>query len=304
MKTPKYQQVDQFTQRKGKIVKKSLSHWKGRPLFSVIEISPVAACNRRCTFCPVSEDYYKKHGLRGVMKKSLYEKLIGDLASIEYAGMILFSGECEPLLHKRLADWIGTTKQRLPNVTIEVNTNGDLLNLDELNSLFASGLDTISISMYDGPHQVDHFESLRKNAMLSKKQILLRRRYEVDGDYGMVMSNRGGLINNDDYTSTSEEEVDFPIKKNCYYPFYYLVADGSGNVTMCSHDWGKKYVCGNFSETHIFDIWVNDRLKEARKKLSNCDRSLPSCDRCNAMGDLIGAESFYAWQSISNASKI
>jgi radical SAM protein with 4Fe4S-binding SPASM domain len=74
-----------------------------------------------------------------------------------------------------------------------------------------------------------------------------------------------------------------------------LTVDVGANVTICSHDWAKNYVVGNFSKTHIFDIWKGSRFDLARRKLSKCDRSLPSCRECNAIGDLIGKESFDAW---------
>ena len=74
-----------------------------------------------------------------------------------------------------------------------------------------------------------------------------------------------------------------------------LTVDVGGNVTICSHDWAKKYVVGNFGTTHIFDIWVGKRFDQARRNLSKCDRSLPSCQNCNAIGDLIGKSSFDKW---------
>jgi len=289
---------DRFIVRKRELTKTNLRHWRNIPLFSVVEISVVAACNRRCSFCPVSDSYYKELSLKGVMKKSLYDKLLDDLCSINYSGMILFSGESEPLLHKRLHEWIETTKKRLPDSTIEVNTNGDLLTLDSLTKLFKSGLDAISISMYDGPHQIASFETLRKKAMLSTSQVLLRRRYLDGGNLGMVMSNRGGLIDIEEFQQSAEIDAEFPLKKNCYYPFYYLVLDVSGNITMCSHDWGKKYVCGNILQSDIFSIWTNERMTEARQKLSSCNRNLSSCENCNAEGELIGKQHFSAWLSI------
>ena len=85
--------IDSTTKRKNEIAAARLSLHQGIPVFSIIEISVVAACNRRCPFCPVSDDYYKKLGLSGVMKLPLYEKLLNDLHSIDYNGMILFSGE-------------------------------------------------------------------------------------------------------------------------------------------------------------------------------------------------------------------
>jgi MoaA/NifB/PqqE/SkfB family radical SAM enzyme len=292
--------IDSTTKRKNAIAAARLTTKTGIPVFSIVEISVVAACNRRCSFCPVSDDYYKKVGLSGVMKQSLYEKLLQDLESIDYSGMILFSGESEPLLHKRLDRLISRTKEVLPNTQIEVNSNGDLLTTLKLKSLFSAGLDTLSISMYDGPQQIAEFSRLREEADLKPSQVLLRRRYFEDGNYGINMTNRGGLVDSDAFqvppgSKPTAAKLKFPINQECYYPFYMLTVDVGANVTICSHDWAKRYVVGNFAQDHIFKIWTDTRFDTARRNLAKCDRSLPSCRECNAIGDLIGKDSFLKW---------
>jgi radical SAM protein with 4Fe4S-binding SPASM domain len=289
---------DFSTKRKSAIAAAHLTRRGNVPLFSIVEISAVAACNRRCSFCPVSDEYYKKVGLSGTMKQPLYEKLIDDLKGIEYSGLILFSGESEPLLHKRLDRMISLGKSSLPQAKIEINSNGDLLTEKKLEFLFRAGLDTLMISMYDGPHQIKEFTELRKRAGLSSTQILLRRRYLEDGNYGINMTNRGGLIAPDAFHILDDNKLEptFPIKKQCFYPFYMVMLDVAGNVTICSHDWAKRYVVGNFKTDHIYDIWVGQKFETARKKLARCDRSLPACRNCNAIGTLIGQKHFDEWE--------
>ena len=298
--------IDSTTKRKNAIAAARLKTRDGIPVFSIVEISVVAACNRRCPFCPVSDDYYKQLGLSGVMKLPLYEKLLNDLRSIEYSGMILFSGESEPLLHRRLDRLIAKTKLVLPDCQIEVNSNGDLLTAKKLKDLFDSGLDTLSISMYDGPQQIEQFSSLRSEVGLTDSQVLLRRRYYQDGNFGINMTNRGGLVDSDAFRSdrmvTNDQKQSFPINQECYYPFYMLTVDVGANVTICSHDWAKRYIVGNFAKDHIFDIWVDKRFDVARRNLAKCDRSLPSCRECNAIGDLIGEQSFKSWLTHYNLS--
>jgi len=295
--------IDSTTKRKNQIAADRLRIRAGVPVFSIIEISVVAACNRRCPFCPVSSgDYYKKLGLSGVMKEKLYEKLLADLSDIDYSGMVLFSGESEPLLHKKLNQLIAGTKRAVPKCRIEVNTNGDLLTPNKLSALFRAGLDTLSISLYDGPEQVKNFEEMIKDAGVRSDQVLLRRRYFAEGNYGINMTNRGGLVDSDSFQSdtleVSNSTSSFPKNQVCFYPFYMLTVDVGGNVTICSHDWAKNYIVGNFASTHIFEIWTGARFELARRKLSLADRSLPSCQSCDALGDLIGRDSFEYWISI------
>lgn len=295
--------LESLTKRKNQIAREKIRFREGVPVFSIIEISVVAACNRRCPFCPVSSGtYYKDLGQSGVMRSEQYGKIISDLEDIDYSGMILFSGESEPLLHKKLPTLISETKLKLPSSRIEVNTNGDLLSVDKLKRLFSAGLDTLSVSLYDGPDQIEKFEEMTNQAELSSEQVILRRRYLQDGNYGIHMTNRGGLVETGSFQDLEiESEVPapkdqkFPLNHVCYYPFYMLAVDVGGNTTICSHDWAKKYVVGNFMETHIFDIWKGLRFNTARKKLGVCDRTLPCCSTCDALGDLIGAESFKEW---------
>jgi len=295
--------IDSTTKRKNRIAATRLHLRKGVPVFSIIEISVVAACNRRCPFCPVSSgNYYKNLGLSGVMKEGLYQKLLKDLADIDYSGMILFSGESEPLLHKKLNHLIRETKKALPRCRIEVNTNGDLLAPNKLQKLFESGLDTLSISLYDGPEQIEKFDEMRDSVGVSPKKILLRRRYFAEGNFGINMTNRGGLVDSNSFRDAADSSpssaVDFPRRQVCFYPFYMLTVDVGGNVTICSHDWAKNYIVGNFATDHIFNIWTGTRFEIARKKLAAADRSLPSCQNCDALGDLIGRESFDEWTSL------
>ena len=126
--------------------------------------------------------------------------------------MILFSGESEPLLHKRLDRLIRLTKSTLPQSQIEVNTNGDLLTLEKLKTLFDSGLDTISISMYDGSHQIKQFSMLRDEARLTSEQVLLRRRYFKDGNYGINMTNRGGLVDSDAFGPSNKDSPQMEVR--------------------------------------------------------------------------------------------
>ena len=294
--------LDSTTNRKNRIAANRLSLRDGVPLFSIVEISAVAACNRRCSFCPVSSgDYYKNLGLTGIIKDDLYGKLLGDLSDINFSGMILFSGESEPLLHKRLDKLIKKTKATLPACHVEVNSNGDLLTSDKMSHLFDAGLDTLSISLYDGPEQIDQFEQMRESSGVAAEKVILRRRYFHDGDYGIHMTNRGGLINLDPFQSVESPEglsnQEFPLKKTCFYPFYMMCLDVGGNVTICSHDWAKKFTVGNFATEHLFDIWTGPKFKIAREKLASSDRSLPSCENCDAQGDRIGRDSFEGWLS-------
>jgi len=292
--------IDKSTDRKKQIVKDKLAIIDGVPLFSIIEFNITGSCNRSCSFCPVSNPkVYTK--TKDGMKLELLEKIVKDLQEINYEGKILFSAFSEPLLHKQVEDLIAIAKKYLPNIRLEMVSNGDLLTVKKLKKLYDSGLDTINISMYDGSHQIEYFENMRREANVPEDMVVLRRRYFENGNYGITISNRVGLIDSNEYRDENEEAiVELPLKKPCYYPFYMILVDYNGDVLLCPHDWNKTLKFGNLQKEKLFNIWNGKALNGIRKRLSNSDRNFGACKSCDVIGTVIGKDSFDAWDKIND----
>ncbi|PHM16461.1 MAG: radical SAM protein [Sulfuricurvum sp. PD_MW2] len=291
--------IDQSTERKGNIVRDKLSFIDNVPVFSVVELNIMAACTRSCSFCPVSDkDFYKKIDAKGLLKKDFYKKILSDLSAINYKGKILYSGFSEPLLHPKIDELIQLTKEYLPDTQLEMISNGDKLTVAKLKSLFENGLDVLSISMYDGSHQIDYFSNMIHDANVDKEKVILRRRYYENGNYGLTISNRAGLVDSNEYRAEGEEKIlELPLKKVCYYPFYMVKIDFNGDMDICSHDWQKKFVVGNVNTSSVWELWTSDRLHKFKERLANSDRKMEPCSTCDVHGDIIGKESFEAWNT-------
>jgi radical SAM protein with 4Fe4S-binding SPASM domain len=289
--------MDLSVKNKARIVKDTLTYVDGIPVFSIVELNIVAACTRACVFCPVSDgDFYKKNNIHGRLEPEIYEKLLHDLHAIGYRGRIIFSGFSEPLLHKNLEELVRLTKEVLPDAALEIITNGDLLVPAKMESLFKAGLNVICVSLYDGAHQFEHFNKMKVELGLSDAQMLLRRRYYENGDYGLIVSNRGGLVDSNRYRDKGESSIEtVPLQRACYYPFYMIKMDLNGDVLVCSHDWQKRFVVGNILKESAWDLWKGKRLNTLKKSLSQADRSAVPCNSCDVKGDVIGKESFEAW---------
>jgi len=294
--------IDPNVKRKDEIIKDKLTLRDGVPVFSIVEFNLLAACNRRCSFCPVGQGFYEKKGLKGSLKFDLYKKFISDLKEIDYKGKLLFSGYSEPLLYKELPNLIEYTKKEIPDIHIEAISNGDLLTADLLKDFVEKGLSVLTLSLYDGPEQLTVFENMVQESGISDGVVRFRRRYYEDGNYGLTLSNRGGLIDTSEYDDEYSQEA-LPLKQPCYYPFYMLKIDFNGDMLICSHDWQKNYIIGNINEQSVWELWTSEKFRNIRRSLLKGDRDTDSCRKCDVQGLLMGRESFEAWEKFEESDK-
>ena len=191
-------------------------------------------------------------------------------------------------------DVLKVTRKFLPSNRIELITNGDHLKIDKLLKLFEFGLTQISVSLYDGPHQIENFKKLKLEAKLSDEQFDLRFRWAKEESYGINITNRAGAIN---MPELNVKRLNEGIRKKCFYPFYQIMIDYDGAVLLCNHDWHKKLVLDNINEKSILEIWDNEIYKKTRNNLSNALRIDSPCKECDANGTMMGKEYVEEWQN-------
>jgi radical SAM protein with 4Fe4S-binding SPASM domain len=290
--------VDKNIERKSDIIRQTLTYTKDKkiPLPSLVEISDSGTCNRTCSFCPRSDPEYKD--IKEFISEELHESICKQLSEHNYSGILVYSGFNEPLLNKNIYKNISVARSYLPNSKIELVTNGDVLNKDRLLKIFESGLSTILISVYDGEEDEKKFYNLCESIGLNKKQYLIRNRYlPPEKDFGITMSNRGGMMKN------AEHSIKPLLKsstKPCYYPSYTFFIDYNGDVLMCSHDWGKKNLLGNLKKDSLLNIWTSQLSEISRQALMKGDRNFSPCNVCDVYGDLIGKTHAEAWRKLYN----
>lgn len=93
---------------------------KADSIFKYVEIETCPICNRKCSFCPISQDKTPKK----MMSDELFNKIINELKELHFKDDVSLSSYGESLLDKRLAGFAKRIKAELGSKII-INTNGN-----------------------------------------------------------------------------------------------------------------------------------------------------------------------------------
>ena len=105
---------------------------KGTDIYPIyVEISPIGACNHRCTYCALDYMGYQPRYLDSGRAKELLSEM-GTLG----VKSVMYAGEGEPFLHKDMAGIINHTKKS--GIDVAVTSNGVLFKKETVDSALAS----------------------------------------------------------------------------------------------------------------------------------------------------------------------
>ncbi|QUI24151.1 SPASM domain-containing protein [Vallitalea pronyensis] len=256
------------------------------PVFQTIEIETINRCNGSCTFCPINHHIdprpYKK------MDEDLFKSIINQLVELNYKGSIGLYSNNEPLLDKRLLEFLKFTREKLPNATLYLFTNGTLLTLDYFKKLMLY-LDWMTIDNYsdtfelhEGVRQV--YDYIKTQSYQDKVHIYYRKENEI-------LLNRGGEAKN----RTTKKNT---LKSACMYPFEQVVVRPDGKLSLCCNDATGSVTMGDLCEHRLIDIWYGKVYDTVRQNMLTDRNKNKLCHACDVVTPKIPAGTAFKFKNI------
>lgn len=150
-----------------------------------VEISPIGACNHRCTYCALDYMGYQPRYLETGRAKELLSEM-GKLG----IKSVMYAGEGEPFLHKNMGEIINHTKEA--GIDVAVTSNGTLFKKEIIDMALAS-ITWIKVSInaatgetYEKVHRTDpaDFDRVIENISYAVK---VRKEKNLKSAIGMQM---------------------------------------------------------------------------------------------------------------------
>lgn len=266
----------------------------------VVQVFPIYACCFKCNYCI----FNTKKAERGfisdkvLMDMKLYQKFINDLKQFPNKLKVLrFVGIGEPLLHKDIIEMIHLAKKEEVADTVEIITNGYLLNNEMSDKLIDARLDRLTVSLqginatkykeicdvtinFEGfVNNLKYFYEHKTNTKVYFKIIDVS--LDTPKDKEMFYTIFGNICDDiaiefmvpiHDHVEYSEEtksktmtQFGIPIEdvEICPQPFYHAQINPDGKVVPC---YSFEYPCilGDCNKESFVAIWNGEKFKQFR----------------------------------------
>lgn len=242
-----------------------------RKMFTEIEIETTAYCNRKCTYCPVS--MYPRPGDEDdrYMREEVFDKILDDLAKLNFEGMIAPHMYGEPLTDPRIVEWSRKIKTKLPKAKLKIVTNGDYMTEELYYQLLDAGVDFFNISK--------HSKTLGKKitALLDKLPE------EEKNERFNILDFWADFGGDQEMFNTRAGEVELKVKKvhpiMCSYVTYPVI-NTFGEIVLCCNDYHSEYKFGNVMDRTLDEIWFDPKNVAIRKRIFKGHMDNEACKNC------------------------
>jgi cyclic pyranopterin phosphate synthase len=248
---------------------KYLLKYRTLDLFIIVGLQTINVCNRKCAYCPNSLFPPKEKKLLDI---KIFEKVIDDLAKIDYNGIVAPYLYGEPLLDERLPELISYASKKLPKASLFVFTNGDYLTQELCLRLIESGVKEFIVTQHENKPPQKFFEWYPSAPFSIKRKIFIKKLDE----HSPLLSTRGGLVK----IKKSLFESFNNCLKTCPWPKIILSVNINGDVLLCCNDFFGQYIFGNVQNKSVMEIWNDEKYKKYRDEIDHGKFSLKICKQC------------------------
>lgn len=249
------------------------------PFFECIEVETTNTCTRKCWFCLHGQ--LAKARPRALMSWELIDKIINELAEVNYNEILFWYSTNEPLLDKRLPEIIAKSREKLPNTRLPITTNGDLLTQEIMETLFAAGMSKLNISIYDqeSDEALDRLNFKQYPVLFWKYYVGTGcgRDYRLDLDPEVRFDNRAGKI------VQLTQAVNPYSNYSCWRPYRFMAIRFDGKMKLCSKDTdasGLPDHC-NLTDMTLQELWRCPEMNEYRAFLHAGRDDKSPCKECS-----------------------
>lgn len=255
-------------------------------LFSTIEIETYNRCNNDCPFCPANKNVDKRSPV--FMDQKLFSKIADDLCELNYRGNVSLFHNNEPLLDKRLPDFVREIRAKVTDSSLSIWTNGILLNVDKLGELFLSGFMGRNCHLLIDNYSDDGQMNLNIRKLLDDIRGSQLER-EIDITVAMrkknaFLTSRGGNSPNKIDNQINRIDQILIWKQSCRYPFDQFNVNPIGKVHICCNDVYYENIIGDLNNESIIQVWGGEKIRKIRMGLCRDGRkSIIPCNKCDTL---------------------
>ena len=248
---------------------------KQTPVFVNCMIETLNRCNGSCAFCPANKEIETRPFKK--MSDEMYYSIINQLSEMGWKGQLYLNVNNEPCIDIRILTFAKYAKEKLPDVSVELITNGTLLSIQKIYDM-ANVFDRITINDYSDKYALSKlhrsiYKEIKKNReKFQNMEVVINRRYGQE-----ILATRAGYAPN-------KKKKNNRVSAPCIYPFMDLVIFPDGKIGICCNDCKEISDFGNIEKNSLTEIWENEKYKVLREAMKTGDRrNYPFCIECDVV---------------------